>query len=77
MRHWLSLETHCVHQRNQDGTVDSICSLCGLTIGRSFDVDVLKALEARHVCQPAERRKQDRIVHRIYDPIKKQTSQTV
>ena len=70
MRHLLSRETHCVRRRNQDGTVDSICSRCGLTIGRAFVPGTLGAMEDRHVCQPFERRKRVRIAHRIYDPIK-------
>jgi hypothetical protein len=72
MRHLVTRETRCIRQRNRDGTVDSICSRCGLTISRAVHPDDLRVLETRHICQPAERRKKVRITHRIYDPIKTQ-----
>lgn len=71
MRQLLSRETQYIRRRNQDGTVDSICSRCGLTIGRAFHPGILEALEGRHVCQPVERRKRVRIAYRIHDPTKK------
>lgn len=55
---------------NQDGTIDSICNHCFLTIARAFNPSHLKELELRHVCQQMERRQTVRIVYRIYDPSK-------
>jgi len=54
--------------RNGDGTITSFCNRCPLTIARTFDSRNLEALESRHVCQKAERRRVVRLVHRIYDP---------
>jgi len=71
MSHLFTGETRCIRRRNQDGTVDSICSRCGLMIGRASYPVALELLEERHVCQPLERRKKVRIAHRIYDPIKR------
>jgi hypothetical protein len=68
MRHFSSRGTDCARRQNQDGTMDSICKRCGLTIGRAFLPEALEKLEARHVCQPVERRKSVRIAYRIYDP---------
>jgi hypothetical protein len=53
---------------NQDGTLDSICERCGLTTGRAFYPGALEKLEARHVCQPVERRGSLHIAYRTYDP---------
>ncbi len=71
MSHLFTGETRCIRRRNQDGTVDSICSRCGLMIGRASYPVALDLLEERHICQPLERRKKVRIAHRIYDPIKR------
>lgn len=67
MRHLFSQGPDCVRRQNQDGTLDSICKRCGLTIARAFHSRVLERLEARHVCQPVERRRSVRIAYRIYD----------
>ncbi len=56
--------------RNDDGSVTSVCTLCGLTIARAFAHNDLLELERRHVCQPKERRRVVRVVHRIYEPNK-------
>ncbi|HSY13041.1 MAG TPA: hypothetical protein VK976_12705 [Verrucomicrobiae bacterium] len=56
------------HRRNDDGTLDSICKLCYLTVARAFREMDLSHMEVRHICQPVERRRAIRIVHRIYDP---------
>jgi len=61
----------CTRRGNPDGTVDSICNRCRLTIGRAFNPTDLMDLEGRHICQPLERRRTVRIVHRIYDPNKR------
>jgi hypothetical protein len=56
------------HRRNHDGTLDSICKLCYLTVARAYREADLSQLEFRHICQPAERRRATRIVHRVFDP---------
>ena len=58
----------CIHTRNGDGTITSVCNRCPLTIARTFDADDLEALELRHVCQLAERRQVVRLIHRTYGP---------
>jgi hypothetical protein len=68
MRHLFTPRPNCVRRQNQDGTLDSTCDRCRLTIGRAFDPDALSSLEARHVCQPVERRRSFRIAYRIYNP---------
>ncbi len=60
--------SHYAHRRNHDGTLDSICKRCYLTVARAYREGDLAPMETRHVCQPAERRRATRIVHRIYDP---------
>jgi hypothetical protein len=44
---------HFPHRRNSDGTVDSICPRCFVTIGTSTCESDLPAIEAAHVCDPA------------------------
>lgn len=40
------------HRHNSDGTVDSICFLCFITIATSnFEID-LERVERNHVCDP-------------------------
>jgi hypothetical protein len=39
------------HRTNQDGTIDSICPHCYLTVGRSTWEAELERIEAAHVCQ--------------------------
>jgi len=68
MRHLFSQPPDCVRRQNPDGTRDSICKRCGLTTARAFHPGALEKLEARHVCQPVERRRSVRIAYRIYDP---------
>jgi hypothetical protein len=58
---------HYAHRRNHDGTLDSICKLCYLTVARAYRELDLTHLELRHVCQPVERRRSTRIAHRIFD----------
>jgi hypothetical protein len=57
-----------IRSHNDDGTITSVCSICNLIIARAFAAPDLQELERRHVCQPAERRREIRVVHRIYDP---------
>lgn len=71
MHQLVSGGTECTRRQNQDRTVDSICKRCGVTIGRAFGTDILEKLEARHVCQPAERRRAVRIAYRIFDDYNK------
>ena len=60
-------------RRNFDGTVDSVCKLCFLTVARAYREFDLSHLEVRHVCQPVERRRATRIVHQVFDPVGKQS----
>lgn len=63
------------HRRNFDGTLDSICKLCYLTVARAYrEVDLLQ-LEIRHICQPVERRRATRIAHRVFDPFPKRQAE--
>jgi hypothetical protein len=56
------------HRPNYDGTVDSICKSCYLTVARAYREADLAHLELRHICQPLERRRATRVVHRVFDP---------
>jgi len=40
------------HRYNMDGTFDSICSLCDLTIASANDVQQLFSFERSHDCYP-------------------------
>jgi len=41
------------HRANKDGTIDSICPLCYVTLGTShFEAD-LERMEVKHICNPA------------------------
>lgn len=40
------------HRTNQDGTIDSICPHCFLTIGSSSCESDLERMESAHVCDP-------------------------
>ena len=61
------------HRLNHDGTLDSVCKLCYLTVARAFREIDLAQLEMRHVCQPVERRRATRVVHQVFDPAKRQS----
>ena len=41
------------HRMNKDGTIDSICPRCFVTLGRSTWEADLDRMEAAHLCQPA------------------------
>jgi hypothetical protein len=38
---------------NLDGTIDSICPLCYLTVGTASSKADLERVEAEHVCEPS------------------------
>ncbi len=57
------------HQRNHGETVDSVCRLCQLTVGRAYREADLFKLELRHVCQPIERRQATRIAYQVFNPL--------
>jgi hypothetical protein len=40
------------HRINRDGTIDSICSRCYVTIGTSTTEADLERIEMTHVCEP-------------------------
>jgi hypothetical protein len=63
----IQIADHYAHRRNYDGTLDSICKLCYLTVARAYRELDLNQLELRHVCQPMERRRATRIAHRVFD----------
>jgi hypothetical protein len=60
---------HYAHRRNYDGTLDSVCKLCYLTVARAYRETDLGHLEVRHICQPVERRRSTRIAHRVFDHV--------
>jgi len=47
-----ALASEFPHRSNKDGTLDSICPRCFLTIGTSTWEAELEQMEARHVCSP-------------------------
>jgi hypothetical protein len=44
--------TTFVHRKNSDGTVDSICLFCYLTIGNEKSEGALISHEREHACSP-------------------------
>lgn len=40
------------HRVNRDGTIDSICKTCYMTVGTAEETLPLVKLEAAHVCDP-------------------------
>lgn len=44
---------HFPHRVNSDGTIDSICPHCFVTVGSSTSESNLERLEAEHLCEPA------------------------
>ena len=71
----IQIAEHYAHRRNYDGTLDSICKLCYLTVARAYREMDLTHLEVRHVCQPMERRRATRIAHRVFDNLPERRSQ--
>ena len=41
------------HRINSDGTIDSICNHCFVTVGTSTTESDLELFESSHVCEPA------------------------
>lgn len=41
------------HRINSDGTIDSICDRCFMTVGTSTTESELPVHEAAHACEPA------------------------
>jgi DNA-binding CsgD family transcriptional regulator len=52
----------CARRRYHDGTVDSVCTECGLVIARAWQLNDLRLADKNHVCQPRERRHKVRFV---------------
>ena len=40
------------HRRNKDGTIDSICARCYLTVGTAWNESELPKIEHSHTCNP-------------------------
>lgn len=49
-------------RRYGDGTIDSICTECGLVIARAWRLADLQTADNNHVCQPIERRHRVRFI---------------
>lgn len=41
------------HRINSDGTIDSICDQCFVTVATSTEEPDLQQFEAAHICEPA------------------------
>ncbi len=52
----------CARRRYHDGTIDSVCTECGLVVARARRLNDLLAADQNHVCQPRERRHKVRFV---------------
>ena len=39
------------HRTNPDGTIDSICTTCFMTVGTAEEAAVLQELECNHKCE--------------------------
>jgi len=52
----------CTRLRYHDGTIASICSVCGLVIARACRATDLLAADRNHICQPTERRHKIRFI---------------
>ena len=48
-----AMNAHFPHRTNYDGTIDSICPRCYITVGSSTRESDLKRMERAHVCNPA------------------------
>ena len=40
------------HRRNKDGTIDSICTRCYMTVGTALNESELPKIEHSHTCDP-------------------------
>jgi hypothetical protein len=47
----VSNEPFC-HRRNNDGTIDSICTRCYVTVGTALNESELPKIEPSHTCDP-------------------------
>jgi len=52
----------CSRRRYHDGTIDSVCTECGLVIARAWRASDLVVADEKHICQPVERRHKVRFV---------------
>ena len=52
----------CARRRYHDGTIDSVCTKCGLVIARAWRLNDLLTADKNHICQPSERRHKVRFV---------------
>ncbi len=52
----------CTRRRYHDGTIDSVCTECGLVIARAWRANDLVVADEQHICQPVERRHKARFV---------------
>jgi len=52
----------CARRRYHDGTIDSVCTECGLVVARAWRLNDLLAADKNHICQPLERRHKVRFV---------------
>jgi hypothetical protein len=48
-----SITLHCAHRLNNDGTVDSICRDCYITVTKAYSESDLEPEERDHTCDPA------------------------
>ena len=48
------MEGGFVHRENSDGTIDSICLICFLTVATAQTEPELVSVEASHQCDPYE-----------------------
>lgn len=42
------------HRLNEDGSYDSTCTACFVTVGTDFDEAQLRRIEAAHLCNPLQ-----------------------
>jgi DNA-binding CsgD family transcriptional regulator len=52
----------CARRRYHDGTIDSVCTECGLVVARAWQLNDLLVADKNHICQPIERRHKVRFV---------------
>jgi DNA-binding CsgD family transcriptional regulator len=52
----------CARRRYHDGSIDSVCTECGLVIARAWRLPDLAAADRNHICQRVERRHKVRFV---------------
>lgn len=52
----------CTRRRYHDGSIDSVCSDCGLIVARAWRASDLQSADRNHICQPSERRHKVRFI---------------